>query len=232
MGDRAITIVGVRKNGEEFPAEAAISKLQLGDKTLLTVALRDITERTRVEKEQRFLAEAGAVLSASLDYEQTLATVAHLVVRDFADWCLIEVVEEHEPGWQRKVVSRDPSKVEVCAVLEQLPIDRQRPYLFRSVVDTKQPVFVEQVSSDSLASVAQGPEHLRALRAVNPTSLMAVPLLEARTALGRACVHLLHPSSPVPAGRSSSGRSAGGASGDRNRECPSLQGFSSGSAGS
>ena len=111
MSDRDITLVGVRKNGEEFPAEAAISKLQLGDDTLLTVALRDITERTRVEKEQRFLAEAGAVLSTSLDYEQTLATVAHLVVRDFADWCLIEVVEEHEPGWQRRVVSRDPSKV-------------------------------------------------------------------------------------------------------------------------
>ena len=70
--------------------------MQVGDKTLLTVALRDITERKRVEKEQQFLAEAGAVLAASLDYEQTLATVAHLVVRDFADWCMVEVVEEHE----------------------------------------------------------------------------------------------------------------------------------------
>ena len=30
----------------------------------------------RIEKEQRFLAEAGAALSASLDYDQTLATVA------------------------------------------------------------------------------------------------------------------------------------------------------------
>ena len=133
-----MTITGVRKDGEEFPAEAAISKLQVGDKTLLTVALRDVTERTRIEKEQRFLAEAGAVLAASLDYEETLATVAHLVVRDFADWCMVEIVEEQEPARRRKVVSRDPSKADVCAVLEQLPIDRQRSNLFRSVVEAKQ----------------------------------------------------------------------------------------------
>ena len=33
----------------------------------------DITERRRIEKEQQFLAEASVALSASLDYEQTLA---------------------------------------------------------------------------------------------------------------------------------------------------------------
>jgi PAS domain S-box-containing protein len=184
VGERGMTITGVRKDGEEFPAEAAISKLQVGGKTLLTVALRDVTERTRVEKEQRFLAEAGAVLAASLDYDQTLATVAHLIVRDFADWCLLEVVEEHEPTRRRKVVSRDPSKADVCAVLEQLPIDRQRPYLFRPVVDAKQPMLIEDVGSELLSSVAQGPEHLHALRALNPMSLMAVPLARHGQLLG------------------------------------------------
>jgi PAS domain S-box-containing protein len=184
MGDGPMTIAGLRKNGEEFPAEAAISKLQIGNKTLLTVALRDVTERMRVEQEQRFLAEAGAVLAASLDCDQTLATVARLIVRDFADWCLLEILEEHEPAWRRKVVSRDPSTADLCAVMEQLPIDRQGPYLFRSLVETKQPMLVEHVSSELLASEAQGPEHLQALRAVNPTSLMAVPLLRHGQLLG------------------------------------------------
>ena len=224
MGERRTTIAGLRKNGEEFPAEAAISKLQVGDKTILTVALRDITERTRIEKEQRFLAEAGAVLAASLDYEQTLATVAHLVVRDFADWCIVEVVEEHEQAQAAK--SRQPRT-------------RPRPTFARSwsacrsietaLISDPGGRRDETVSphrtrhTRALESAAQGPEHQRVLRAVNPTSLMAVPLLRPWTAPRRARVRLLRRVSPVRAERSSSGRGAGGASGRRHRECPSLQ---------
>ncbi|MEX0814400.1 MAG: PAS domain S-box protein [Dongiaceae bacterium] len=52
-------ISGQRKDGTEFPAESSISRLDLGGKTLLTVVLRDITERKRVEaalraSEERF----------------------------------------------------------------------------------------------------------------------------------------------------------------------------------
>ena len=184
MGDRLATIVGLRKNGDEFPAEAAISKLQVGEKTLLTVALRDVSERKRIEKEQQFLVEAGAVLAGSLDYEQTLATVARLVVRDFADWCIVEIVGQHEEIRRLKVASGDPSKSELCAALEQVPLDRARPYLLRAVVDTKQPLIIEHVTSEQLESVAQGPEHLQALRAVNPTSMMALPLVRHGQLLG------------------------------------------------
>ena len=63
MGER-LTIAGLRKNGEEFPAEAAISRLQVGEKTLLTVALRDITERRRIEEE---LKAASASLDAIIE---------------------------------------------------------------------------------------------------------------------------------------------------------------------
>jgi len=184
MGERGTTIAGLRKNGEEFPAEAAISKLQVGGTIILTVSLRDITERTRIEKEQRFLAEAGAVLGASLDYEQTLATVAHLVVRDFADWCTIELVEDHEQAWRRKVISRDPSKADLGARLERMPIDRDRPYLTRTVFDTKQSLLIENVPADAFESAAQGSEHQRILREVNPSSLMALPLLSRGQLLG------------------------------------------------
>ncbi len=130
MAERTATIMGRRKNGEEFPAEAAISKLQIDDSTILTVALRDITARKRIEKEQQFLSEAGAVLASSLDYEQTLMNVGQLVVRDLADWCIVEIVEGEERIRRLKVVSADPTKASLAAHLEQFPIDRSRPVLY------------------------------------------------------------------------------------------------------
>jgi PAS domain S-box-containing protein len=43
-------VFGRRKNGEEFPAEASISKLQLNDGVLYTVMLHDITDRFLAEQ--------------------------------------------------------------------------------------------------------------------------------------------------------------------------------------
>ncbi|MDY6901077.1 MAG: response regulator [Cyanobacteriota bacterium] len=49
MGERR-EIYGRRKNGSEFPAEASISKLDLGNKTVYTVYLQDVSHRKQVEQ--------------------------------------------------------------------------------------------------------------------------------------------------------------------------------------
>lgn len=52
MGERQ-EIYGVRKSGEEFPAEASISKLNLGQQRTYTIVLRDVSRRKLAEKALR-----------------------------------------------------------------------------------------------------------------------------------------------------------------------------------
>lgn len=49
MGERRV-ISAVRKNGDEFPAEAAISQIHHDNLTVYAVVLRDVTERRRFEE--------------------------------------------------------------------------------------------------------------------------------------------------------------------------------------
>jgi PAS domain S-box-containing protein len=144
----------------------------------------DITERKRIEVEQRFLAEVSVALSTSLEYEQTAANLARLVVQSVADWCAVDVMDEEGRLSRLKVASADPEQAALCAVLEQMPPNRDLPHLMRSVSESKRPIVVEQVTSRYIESLAQGPAHLQALRAAGLTSFLAVPLLVRGQPLG------------------------------------------------
>ena len=59
-------VSGLRADGEEFPAEAAISQIEAGGRKLYTVILRDIAERKKLEEQLRQterLAELGTLAS-------------------------------------------------------------------------------------------------------------------------------------------------------------------------
>src|SRR5678815_2722399 len=95
MGERG-QILGLRKNGEEFPAEAAISHLGSGSQRVYSVVLRDVTDRRRSHETQRFLAEAGETLASSLGADETLRNVARLAVPRLADACIVHAFYDGE----------------------------------------------------------------------------------------------------------------------------------------
>ena len=108
MGTRS-QVFGRRKDGSQFPAEASISKLEVGSERLFTVILRDITSRVEAEDALQLQLERERVMSAmrdrirsSLNLQEILNTTVG-EVRQFLNTDRVIIYRFH-PDWSGKVV--------------------------------------------------------------------------------------------------------------------------------
>src|SRR5205823_9310883 len=70
----------------------------------------DIDDRKRIEEAQRFLLDAGAALSVSLDWHVGLRAVAKLAVSRIADWCAVDLLGDDGTITTLTVEHADPQK--------------------------------------------------------------------------------------------------------------------------
>ncbi len=68
---------------------------EAGEVDMAISVMQDLTDRIRAQRAERFLSESSKLLSTSLDYGTTLRRVAELAVREMADWCGVDVVDEN-----------------------------------------------------------------------------------------------------------------------------------------
>ncbi len=155
-----------------------------GSVRLAINVIEDITELKRAEQGQRFLAEAGRVLAGSLDYEETLSSVAQLAVPDIADWCGIDVLADGELV-RVAVAHVDPEKIaEATEIASRYPPDKDSPSGVFNVLRTGRSEVYADITDELLVASARDEEHLALLRWVGMTSVMLVPMVLRGTVFG------------------------------------------------
>ena len=196
MGERR-QIFGRRKNGEVFPAEASISKATVGGQLVMTAVLRDVTEvwvrederehllavttRAREDAERArehvtFLVELSDQLNQSLDYDETLRSLARSLVPRMAILCLIDVIED---GRARRVeaLHADPAMNDAAERLRAIPLDAGSVFLSNRALHAGEARLMEAITDDELRAVTQDNGHHEALRSMRPASAISVPLV-------------------------------------------------------
>lgn len=199
-----LELPALHQEGHEVPVSLTLSVLEgPGEPGQLIMGVirdlrpRELAERRRLELETadarrqaseaanrrlRLLVAAGAALSASLDYQSTLESLARLAAPELADWCLIDMVEE---GQVRRVAiyHQDAEKLaRIRQVRDRYPPDPNRPRL--QVLQTGQAVLHPEIRDELLQAEARSPEHLEELRSMGLVSGMVVPLVARGRILG------------------------------------------------
>jgi PAS domain S-box-containing protein len=188
MGERR-EIAGLRKSGEEFPAEAAISQVHHGDgEVIYAVVLRDVSIRKRFEQRESFLAEAGEKLAASFGSTETLTQVARLAVPAIADACILE--NRVSNGFQAGATAHvDPAVEEI---MDEISLAGARvppgDHPLTEILARRAPVLIQTNAVARLLAASSMPSYLTAIKAMQPQSALFLPLVAREQLIGALCL--------------------------------------------
>lgn len=145
----------------------------------------EITDRKRAEVGSAYLAEATAALSASLDYEDTLRSLARLSVPHLADWCAVQVLEPDGDITTLAVAHVDEAKERLVHELnDRYPPDPDARVGSPAVIRSGRPQLYAEIDDALLQAAATDDAHLELLRDLGLRSGMTVPLIARGRALG------------------------------------------------
>ncbi|SDF62204.1 PAS domain S-box-containing protein [Blastococcus fimeti] len=171
--------------------EGLAAQVALSISRLQADAARDSAVAAMTEATQRLelLAEAGQVLSSTLDITEQLQRLAALVVPRLGDWCWIVSTDEHGRLQEKASAHRDPGRAEFVAGYVERMVRTVTPEgAPRRVFRTGQPLVVRNLSPERIASVVADPEARAMLVSLAPSSVAAVPLTIRGQTVGVLCL--------------------------------------------
>jgi signal transduction histidine kinase/ActR/RegA family two-component response regulator len=164
---------------------AAQTAIAMDNSRLYEAARRARAQAEDNESHYKFLAEASNLLASSLDYEVTLASVAHLAVPALADWCVVDIVEENHSIKRVAIAHRDPQMIELAHELQRrYPPDTARSEPLAAAIETGRPHLMTDVSDSMLVELARDSFHLDIIRSLGLKSFIVVPMVARNRTLG------------------------------------------------
>jgi PAS domain S-box-containing protein len=168
-------------------------------------SFRDVTTRLRAEEQERaltqeqaaraeaensqkrasLLAEASRVLSTSFDYQTTLAALVRLAVPALADYCALDIVDADDNFQRIGEAHVDPAKSKMLREVATFPrsaLTARHPLM--RVMATGAPVLETDITTTFIRASFAEVEQRRVVEALEPRSLICVPLVASGKPLG------------------------------------------------
>jgi PAS domain S-box-containing protein len=144
----------------------------------------DISERSRIEEERDILSEVGKILSSSLDFRETLGTVARLLVPRISTWCAVDMLADDRTMQRVASAHHDPRVAELLRNLNLSNGSETERAMAQRVLQTGESVLCRRSSDDLTGVLAANPDHRAALEGLDLSSVLWVPLSSRGQVLG------------------------------------------------
>jgi GAF domain-containing protein len=139
-------------------------------------------QQTARRLELEFLSEAAALLGSSLDYQSTLGRLTRLLVPRFADYCIVNLAGVSPEDVA--IAHADPEKVPLMRVVLRGFDPAQGPPSHARVFASGEPILVESPPPGFPERCEASPETIAALKQLDASSWIVVPLRVQSGALG------------------------------------------------
>jgi PAS domain S-box-containing protein len=177
----------MRKDRRIINVSVTISPLRdrSGQVVGASVIARDMTARTRGERAQRLLAQAGAVLDRSLNPRATLQAIAELTVPELCELCVIDLADEDGRPSGAVVAGTDPNLPALLErTREEYPLDPDGDHPVARALRTGEPEVLPELTDDVLQTIAESDDHLELMRRFRYRSAIVAPLRARGRTLG------------------------------------------------
>ncbi|MET9498910.1 SpoIIE family protein phosphatase [Streptomyces sp. NPDC006552] len=146
-------------------------------------------EATRAWQRLTLLADTAGALSSTLDLREGLRRVCRVLTREMADWCVVDLLDEHGDAERVCVVHREPHALNGGVDLGRLPsVSENAKGPLARVLRGAGPLLITDIPTPDQAENALDARQLRLFEQLDAHSTIMAPLRARREVLGALIV--------------------------------------------